>query len=195
MGKPWEDAPDVWKDEKAFCQWLRSQSRRMWSRHPIKNNYVKARMVPVDKVPGSKLPPKLSPRTKSLCQCEMCGAYFPRNQVEVDHIVQAGSFLSVDDWQGFLQRLMVVGNDGIRILCKDTCHAAVTLSQRYHCSIEEAQARSKAAQFKKLSATDQKTMLRAYDIKAEGNTAKARAEAYLNHLLKGLQDGQDVHSK
>lgn len=190
MGKPWEDVPEVWKDERAFCQWLRSQSRRMWTRHPVKNNYVKARMVPVAAVPSAQLAETPHSRTKSLCKCEMCGLYFPRNKIEVDHIVQAGSFLSVGDWQGFLQRLMVVGYSDIRILCKATCHANVTMSQRFHCSLEEAKARSDAAQFKKLSVADQKEKLKLLDIRAP-TTAKGRADAYLNYLLKELKDGKD----
>lgn len=187
MSKPWEDVPEVWKDEKAFCQWLRSQSRRMWTRHPVKNNYVRARMVAISDVPPEQLAAVPHSRTKSLCKCEMCGLYFPRNKIEVDHIVQAGSFLSVGDWQGFLQRLMVVGYDDIRILCKATCHANVTMSQRFHCSLEEAKARSDAAQFKKLSGADQKAMLLTLNLPVP-TTAKGRADAYLNHLLKDLRD-------
>lgn len=188
MAKPWEDAKDVWKDEKAFCQWLRSQSRRMWSRHPIKNNYVKARLVPVAKVPADMLPPKLTARTKYLCQCEMCGLYFPRNQMEVDHIEQAGSFLSVEDWQGFLQRLMVVGYDDIRLLCKDKCHTKVTLSQRYHCSLEEAEARQKVVVFKKMTAARQREWLELLALPV-GTTATARAAAYAEYLLKEVGGG------
>jgi hypothetical protein len=189
MGKPWDDAPDVWKDEKAFCQWLRSQSRRMWSRHPIKNNYVRERVVPIDKVPVGELPDKLSKQTKALCKCEMCGLYFPRSKMEVDHIVQAGSFLSVDDWQGFLQRLMVVGFSDIRLLCKDNCHAKVTLSQRYHCSIEEAEVRQKVVVFKKMAVVRQREWLTLLDLPV-GTTAKARADTYLNYLLKELNNGK-----
>lgn len=159
MGKPWEDAPDVWKNETAWCQWLRSQSRRVWSRHPIKNNYVKARLHPVGSVLPALCGEKINPRTKMLCQCEMCQLYYPRNKIEVDHIVQAGSFKSQAEYAGWVERLLVVGYDDIRLLCKG-CHKKVTLSQRFGCSLEEALVRQKLADFKKLKVAAAKDVVR-----------------------------------
>lgn len=184
MGKPWEDAPDVWKNETAWCQWLRSQSRRVWSRHPIKNNYVKARMLPVDAVPADQWGEKFSLRTKMLCQCEMCAAYYPRNKMEVDHIEQAGSFKTMADYAGFIERLLVVGYDDIRLLCKG-CHKKVTLGQRFGCSIEEAELRQKLADFKKLKVAAAKDVVRGLGLNVPFSKGDC-LEVYEQYLRSGL---------
>lgn len=148
-GKPWLDAPDLWPTEKAYCQWLRSMGRKIWARHPIKHRFIKMHKVPVDQVPEELRPAKLNPRTKELCQCAMCGAYKMPSHIEVDHIQQAGSFGSVKEWHEWMDRLLLVGFDGMRVLCKD-CHKKVNLSQRFQCDIAEAEIRQKLAAFRKL---------------------------------------------
>lgn len=158
MGNPWQDAPDLWADEQAYCQWLRSQGRRIWSRHPIKIRYIKAHKVPVNAVREEDRPTKLNPRTKELCKCEMCGCYTIGSNTEVDHISMAGSFTNVAEWHDWLDRLLLIGFDDIRLLCKP-CHKKVNLSQRFHCSIEEAEIRQKLAAFKKLRIYDMKLTL------------------------------------
>lgn len=191
MAKPWEDAPDVWKNETAWCQWLRSQSRRVWSRHPIKNNYVKARMVPVHEVCASRLGERINPRTKMLCKCEMCEEYYPRNKIEVDHIVQAGSFKSQAEYAGWVERLLVVGYEDIRILCKG-CHKKVTLSQRFNCSIEEASIRQDMANFKKLRVRDMWALLHSLKITPhpELGPPKKKCEELYERYLRSKSAGQ-----
>lgn len=149
MSLPWEDAPDLWPDEKAYCQWLRSMGRKTWARHPIKHRYIKMKKVPLDQVPVELRPPKLNVRTKELCQCEMCGDYKMPSHIEVDHIHQAGSFSTVEEWHDWMDRLLLVGFEDMRILCKD-CHKKVNLSQRFNCDIKEAEIRQQLAAFKKL---------------------------------------------
>lgn len=149
MSKPWEDAPDIWKDEKAYCQWLRSMGRKIWARHPIKHRYIKMHKVALSQVPEEDRPPKLNSRTKELCKCEMCGNYKTPSQIEVDHIHEAGSFGNVAEWHEWMDRLLLVGFDDMRVLCKD-CHKKVNLSQRFHCDIQEAEIRQQLAAFKKL---------------------------------------------
>ncbi|AUR85203.1 hypothetical protein NVP1070O_39 [Vibrio phage 1.070.O._10N.261.45.B2] len=153
MTKPWEDAPDLWKDEKAYCQWLRSQSRRIWARHPIKNRYKAASTVPKEELlPLKRVKFEAAyPRAKKACDCEMCGEFFPASQIEVDHIDEAGSFTTVEEWKVWLDRLLLLGFDGIRLLCKD-CHLKVTLSQRFKCDIRDVWVYQRIAEFNKLKA-------------------------------------------
>ena len=158
MSLPWEDVPDLWPDEKAYCQWLRSMGRKMWARHPIKHRFIKMHKVPVEAVPVEERPPKLNPRTKELCMCEMCGKYKMPSHIEVDHIDQAGSFGSVEEWHEWMDRLLLVGFNGMRILCKD-CHKKVNLSQRFHCDIAEATIRQQLAAFKKLHVKEMRETL------------------------------------
>jgi len=60
-------------------------------------------------------------RLKWEYQCRRCEGWFPRNQVEADHIVACGSLRSFPDLQGFAER-MFVEVDGLQVLGGD-CHA------------------------------------------------------------------------
>jgi 5-methylcytosine-specific restriction endonuclease McrA len=61
-------------------------------------------------------------------QCAECKGWFPRNKVEVDHIVPAGSLRSLDDIAGFVERLFVE-NEGLVVLC-ERCHRIKTSSSQ-----------------------------------------------------------------
>ena len=67
-------------------------------------------------------------RLKWEYQCRRCEVWFPRNQVEADHIVPCGSLRSFADLQGFAERLFVEV-DGLQVLCGD-CHAWKTCEKR-----------------------------------------------------------------
>ena len=60
-------------------------------------------------------------RLKWEYQCRRCEEWFPRNQVEADHILACGSLRSFSDLEGFAERLFVEV-DGLQVLCGD-CHA------------------------------------------------------------------------
>jgi hypothetical protein len=60
-------------------------------------------------------------RLKWEYQCRRCEGWFPRNQVEADHVVPCGSLRSFSDLEGFAERLFVEV-DGLQVLCAD-CHA------------------------------------------------------------------------
>jgi hypothetical protein len=181
MGSPWLDAPDLWADEKAYCQWLRSMGRKIWARHPIKHRYIKMKKVPLSQVREEDRPPKLNSRTKELCRCEMCREYKTPSQIEVDHIEQAGSFSSVEEWHTWMDRLLLIGFDGMRILCKD-CHKKVNLSQRFHCDIAEATIRQELAAFKKLRVGEMKEKLA--DMEWSVPTTKKECEQAYERFLR-----------
>jgi 5-methylcytosine-specific restriction endonuclease McrA len=65
-------------------------------------------------------------RLKFEHQCSACSGWFPRKQVEVDHIVPAGSLRSFEDIPGFVQRLFCEA-DGLVVLCEQ-CHQVKTNS-------------------------------------------------------------------
>ena len=131
-GTPWNDVPHLWKDEAAFAQWLRSSSRRTWNRHPVKLEYIRKHRY---KAPVGKITSKNPKGMVWVCDCELCGVQ--TRKFEVDHIQQAGSTGSIQEWLIWIERLLVVGFDDIRILCK-SCHDVVTLSQKLGCSFERA---------------------------------------------------------
>ena len=126
---PWSDCPEVWKDEKAFFNWLRSQTRRVWSRHPIKIEYKKGRRF--------KAPIGLKDKEVWACHCEICNELVPSGKCEIDHIEAGGSFTDWKTYTEWARRILWVTFDDIRELCKE-CHEVVTLSQRMGISFEQA---------------------------------------------------------
>ncbi len=67
-------------------------------------------------------------RLKWEYQCCVCGEWFPRKQVQVDHIIPCGSLRCWDDLTGFTQRLFTEP-DNLRITCK-ACHQQITNDAR-----------------------------------------------------------------
>jgi len=67
-------------------------------------------------------------RMKWEYQCCECGGWFARKNVEVDHIVPCGSFRSLEQLQGFVERLFVEP-DGLCVRCEE-CHQVRTNEQR-----------------------------------------------------------------
>ena len=61
-------------------------------------------------------------------RCANCDDLFASNQVDVDHIIPAGSLNCYADLPGFVERLMCEP-DGLQVLCKP-CHRVKTARQR-----------------------------------------------------------------
>lgn len=177
---PWNDCPDLWKDEKAYCAWLRSQSRRIWARHPIKNRYKAAGTSIIDAATKAKYP-----RAKKMVKCEMCCDNFPASNIEVDHINPAGSFTSVVEWKDWLDRLLLLGFEDIRLLCKP-CHLKVTLAERFHCSLENVWVYQAIAAFNKLNADGMEKALADLDMPKQNNAA-SRKKAYKEFMMACLE--------
>lgn len=67
-------------------------------------------------------------RQKFEYQCNECKNWFPEKEVNVDHIVPAGTLTSVNDLPLFVERLFVE-IDGLQVLCKN-CHNLKTKNER-----------------------------------------------------------------
>jgi 5-methylcytosine-specific restriction endonuclease McrA len=61
-------------------------------------------------------------------ECAACGDTFGSKDVQVDHIVPAGSLKEFSDLPGFVER-MFCEVDGFQVLCKD-CHQVKTNEER-----------------------------------------------------------------
>ena len=61
-------------------------------------------------------------------QCNICKGWFADKDVEVDHIIPAGSIRSFDDIGGFAERLFCDA-DKMQVVCK-SCHAEKTKKDR-----------------------------------------------------------------
>ena len=55
-------------------------------------------------------------------QCASCSGWFKGSEVEVDHVIPAGSLTKSEDLPGFVDRLFC-DVSGLRLLCK-ACHRA-----------------------------------------------------------------------
>ena len=58
-------------------------------------------------------------RLKKEYKCAMCGKWFKRTDVEIDHIEECGSLSCYDDIVPFLKRLTKENPDDFQILCKE----------------------------------------------------------------------------
>jgi len=97
--------------ESAFWSFIRSalrQKSRWWK--PITECKMKARRA-------YKGPNK---RQKFEYLCNSCKTWFPEKQINVDHIVGAGSLNCGQDLPGFVDRLFCE-QDNLQVLCT-TCH-------------------------------------------------------------------------
>lgn len=125
--QPWHDCPLIWRDEKAYFNWLRGSVRRIWSKHPIRINYKQSLRY---KAPVGKYG-----KDVWVINCEMCGT--PSRETQTDHIHGGYGF---KDWLTFTEwskMILWVTFDDIRELCIP-CHEVVTLSQKLKLSLEDA---------------------------------------------------------
>ena len=110
--------------ESAFWSFIRSalrQKSRWWK--PITECKMKARRP-------YKGPNK---RQKFEYLCNSCKTWFPDKQINVDHIVGAGSLNCGQDLPGFVDRLFCE-QDNLQVLC-ETCHDAKTKLEKSSCPI------------------------------------------------------------
>ena len=104
--------------EAAFWSRIRSALRRanrFWK--PIKNTELAARR----EYQGE------NKRQKWEYQCAHCKGWFTRKEVEVDHIIPAGSLRCYEDLAPFVQKLFA--EEGYQVLCK-SCHTEKTAEER-----------------------------------------------------------------
>jgi 5-methylcytosine-specific restriction endonuclease McrA len=68
-------------------------------------------------------------RQKVEYQCAVCKEWFPRDGVEIDHVVPCGSLKSEADLAGFLTRLYPEDPAAYQVLC-ESCHLRKTAAER-----------------------------------------------------------------
>ena len=105
--------------ESAFWSFIRSalrQKSRWWK--PIAQAKAKAKRT-------YKGPLK---RQKFEYQCKECLQWFPDKQINVDHIIPAGTLRCANDLPGFVERLFCEV-DNLQVLCS-TCHNKKTQDEK-----------------------------------------------------------------
>ena len=92
---------------------------------------------------------------------------------QVDHIVPAGSLQKTEDIQGFVERLLYVTEEDLRLVCKD-CNSALALAEKQGISLERARAEKTAILLQKEKQDVQ--WLKENGIIPASNSAKRRVQ-------------------
>lgn len=112
-----------WKNSVAFFTYLRGCLRKAWSRHPTRISVVNSKRKQIQN-------PRKGHRAMVWgFECEMCKEEFPIKLAQVDHIVPAGSLQKTSDIQGFVERLLYVTAEDLRLVCKG-CNMALAYSDK-----------------------------------------------------------------
>lgn len=168
MGKtPW-GVGTPWKNSVAFFTYLRGCLRKSWSNNPIKHNLIKKKRK---QIPNPN--PKGKKNTVWGFDCEICGGEFVMSLCQVDHIVPAGSLQKTEDIQGFVERLLYVTEEDLRLVCKD-CNSALALAEKQGISLERARAEKTAIRLQKEKQDVQ--WLKENGIIPASNSAKRRVQ-------------------
>ena len=105
--------------ESAFWSFIRSALRnksRWWK--PITECKQKSRRP----YTGPKK------RQKFEYQCNQCKEWYPEKEINVDHIIPAGTLTCANDLPGFVERLFCE-QDNLQVLC-EICHNKKTKNER-----------------------------------------------------------------
>lgn len=138
MNEPWKAHPEIWKNSVAFFTYLRGCLRKAWSTNPIKHNLIKKhrKQIPNPNPNGKK-------STVWGFTCELCSGTFVLKDGQVDHINPAGSLQKTSDIQGFVERLLYVTEEDLRLICKG-CNSALSYADKQGISFELALVEKKA---------------------------------------------------
>ena len=124
-----------WKNSTAFFTYLRGCLRKAWSRHPTKLNVIKKQRKQI-----TNPNPKGNKPTVFGFTCELCEKDHVLKDGQVDHINPAGTLTKTDDIQGFVERLLYVREEDLRLVCKG-CNSAMVIAEkqgiRYEMAIVE----------------------------------------------------------
>jgi len=105
--------------ESAFWSFIRSALRnksRWWKPIAVTKSLAKRPYKGTNK------------RQKFEYQCNHCKKWFPDKEVNVDHILPAGTLTCANDLPGFVERLFCEV-DGLQLLCSE-CHTIKTKNEK-----------------------------------------------------------------
>ena len=151
--EPWKGKGSIWKTEAGFYSWVRSQLRRGWSRHPVKNKFIQCNRFKMENAKG---------RMVWHLECSQCKQDTPQTKTQIDHIHPAGSLKTTEDIGRFVERLYFVTFDTIRAVCIP-CHEVITFAERKGISFEEAKIEKACVKIMALSKHELTLMLTKHD--------------------------------
>lgn len=104
--------------ESRYWQFIRSALRAAFSRYPVRFQVLN----------NAKRAKQNGGRQKWEYKCNKCKKWYKSTEIQVDHIIPAGSLKNYRDLMGFTKRLFCEA-DGLQVLCKP-CHKVKTLKER-----------------------------------------------------------------
>lgn len=140
--EPWGEGTP-WKNSTAFFTYLRGCLRKAWSRHPTKLSLIKEKRKQI-KNPN----PKGKKETVWGAECSICNKDFVIKDIQVDHIHPAGSLTKTSDIQGFVERLLYITADDLRLVCKN-CNSILAYADKHKVSFAQAAANKYAIKLQK----------------------------------------------
>lgn len=117
----------------------------------------------------------------------MCGGTFPVSHGQVDHITEAGQLNKREDIQGFVERLLMVTEDDLRLICKD-CNSACVLQNKQGISFQEARATKAVILMEKQKSLIPFLLENGYTSSSIGKNAKTRRQQALEILMKQQEE-------
>jgi hypothetical protein len=177
---PWESelGSKIWKNSTAFMTFLRGCFRLGWKKHPLRISVVNKKRKQIDNPnPNGKKP------TVWGFTCEMCHKDFVISEGQVDHITAAGKLQSKEDIQGFVERLMFVTEDDLRLVCK-SCNNALAMAEKQGITFDVAVKQKQIISI--IKAKEDKAFLESKGITPSSNAAGRRKqlEDYFNKETK-----------
>lgn len=159
---------EYFKTDTQFWNWMRSQLRQVWSKHPTKLDFLKSK----------RYTKRVGNRPIYHIDCTVCGEPNMLKNIEVNHKKQCGNVKEA----GYHLRLLDVGYADMECVCKP-CHAIITYSERQGISFEEAKIEKQVIAFGKLPAAKQKEILGS----PSATTIAGRKDEYRERLLSNNQ--------
>lgn len=175
---PWETPNSPWKNKTAFFTYLRGCLRNSWSKNPIKLNLIKSERKQIEN-PN----PRGNKATVWGFTCAMCNKDFPIKDCQVDHINPVGKLNEKEDIQGFIERLLWVSDEDLRLCCKN-CNMTLAYADRKNITFEEALLEKRIIALTKLPTEKQIEMLTKYNLPC--NNTKVRKESFTKLVKQGF---------
>ena len=170
----------VWKTESAFMSWLRGGIRRMWSKHPVRIEFMKQNRI---RIPN----PNKNGKTKEVWGgvCALTGELTPQTSLEVDHKKGNHSLRSIDDIQSFIESILLVTFEDLQLVSKDA-HKIKSYAEKYNMTFDEAKVHKEVIEICK---DRQKVVdkLLEYNVQSPPSNAKARRELLTKLMLEDIQ--------
>lgn len=129
--QPWGKGTP-WSSQTAFMTYLRGCLRKAWSTNPIKLTVLKNNRKQI-----ANPNPRGNKPTVWGCTCSICNQDYAMKDIQVDHITPAGSLREISDIQGFVERLLCITEEDLRIVCK-TCNSILAYADKQGISFERA---------------------------------------------------------